>query len=237
MRLAIVSDIHGNLVALEAVLADLAGRGCDAVLNLGDCVTSPLWPRETWERLAELRWPTVRGNHDRWLVEWPREKMSAEGASTVDALTAAQRHALASLPATIAGWDDVFGVHGRAGDDCEYLLENKVAGQFVLVSAGELSDRLGATAARLVCCGHSHVQRVTATADGRVAMNPGSVGCPRYEDFAGGGSAQARYAIATRRPAGWTVESLAVPYDWAAVTARAEANAQRAWADGFVGRV
>jgi predicted phosphodiesterase len=68
MRLAIISDIHGNLVALEAVLADLRARSPDVTINLGDCVTSPLWPRETFELLATLDLPTVRGNHDRWIT-------------------------------------------------------------------------------------------------------------------------------------------------------------------------
>jgi predicted phosphodiesterase len=45
MRFAIISDIRGNLLALEAVLADIRTRGVDATINLGDCVTSPLWPR------------------------------------------------------------------------------------------------------------------------------------------------------------------------------------------------
>ncbi len=45
MRLAVISDIHGNLAALEAVLADIKARGVDRTVNLGDCVTSPLWPR------------------------------------------------------------------------------------------------------------------------------------------------------------------------------------------------
>ena len=66
MRIAVIADIHGNILALEAVLADLARRGgADLFINLGDCVSGPLWPRETVERLMSLGWPTVRGNHDR----------------------------------------------------------------------------------------------------------------------------------------------------------------------------
>jgi predicted phosphodiesterase len=46
MHLAILADIHGNVLALEAVLADLEHRKADNVVNLGDCVSGPLWPRE-----------------------------------------------------------------------------------------------------------------------------------------------------------------------------------------------
>jgi predicted phosphodiesterase len=53
-RLAVISDIHGNVLALEAVLADIETRGADAIVNLGDCVTSPLWPRETLDVLESL---------------------------------------------------------------------------------------------------------------------------------------------------------------------------------------
>ena len=62
MRLAVISDVHGNLRALEIVLADIRARGVDAMVNLGDCVTSPLWPRETFELLETVSMPTVRGN-------------------------------------------------------------------------------------------------------------------------------------------------------------------------------
>lgn len=65
MRLAVIADVHGNLIALETVLADIARRGSDLIVNLGDCVTSPLWPRETYELLEDRAMPTVRGNHDR----------------------------------------------------------------------------------------------------------------------------------------------------------------------------
>jgi predicted phosphodiesterase len=65
MKIAVVSDIHGNVLALEAVLADLTGEAPDVVVNLGDCVSGPLWPEETAAILRETSWPTVRGNHDR----------------------------------------------------------------------------------------------------------------------------------------------------------------------------
>jgi predicted phosphodiesterase len=75
MRIAVISDVHGNLPALEAVLNDIKGRGVDLTVNLGDCVTSPLWPKETFEALQSLALPTVRGNHDRWIEELPDDKL------------------------------------------------------------------------------------------------------------------------------------------------------------------
>jgi predicted phosphodiesterase len=74
MRLAILADIHGNVLALEAVLTDLEHRRVDEVVNLGDCVSGPLWPRETAQLLMRLDWRTVRGNHDRWVTDWLPEQ-------------------------------------------------------------------------------------------------------------------------------------------------------------------
>ena len=75
MRLAVISDIHGNVRALEAVLKDITTRGVDDIVNLGDWVAGPLWPRETFELLAGLGIPSVRGNHDRWATDRPDDKM------------------------------------------------------------------------------------------------------------------------------------------------------------------
>ncbi|TIT30318.1 MAG: metallophosphoesterase family protein, partial [Mesorhizobium sp.] len=75
MRIAVLADIHGNLLALDAVLDDLKHRGgADITVNLGDCVSGPLWPRETMERLQALKLPTVRGNHDRRVAQDPADE-------------------------------------------------------------------------------------------------------------------------------------------------------------------
>ncbi|MGA8391413.1 MAG: metallophosphoesterase, partial [Burkholderiaceae bacterium] len=57
MRIAVLSDIHGNLPALQAVQADLARRGVDLVINCGDILSGPLWPCETADALMALGWP------------------------------------------------------------------------------------------------------------------------------------------------------------------------------------
>jgi predicted phosphodiesterase len=91
-RVALISDIHGNAVALEAVLADI-GRGADEIVCLGDVAAGGPQPREALERLRRLGCPVVRGNADEWLlgtmpaesdeddrrlresVEWAREQL------------------------------------------------------------------------------------------------------------------------------------------------------------------
>src|SRR5687768_405917 len=102
MRLAALSDIHGNLPALEAVLADIGRRGVDRIVNLGDIVSGPLWPRETAARLMPLALPTVRGNHERQLRDLPPAAMGASDAYAHAQLTPAQRHWLDSLPPTLS---------------------------------------------------------------------------------------------------------------------------------------
>jgi putative phosphoesterase len=240
MRLAIISDIHGNLLALETVLADLRTRGADATVNLGDCATSPLWPRETLDLLETLDLPTVRGNHDRWVAERARNEMSPSMAFTHDALSAEQRRGLGALPVTLRLDSDVLAVHGTPDSDVEYLLEEAVDGRLALATAATLDRRLGSHSNALILCGHSHHQHVAYAPGNRLVVNPGSVGCPRYADnenpFRGEASTpHARYAIATLRAGRWSVELFALDYDWSAVAQQARRNGRGDWADAFLG--
>ena len=238
MRLAILSDVHGNLVALEAVLADLRTRAPDATVNLGDCATGPLWPAETWALLRSIDLPTVRGNHDRWLAEAPPERMSASERYSHDALDAAARAALGALPPTLRLDGDVLAVHGTPASDAEYLLEELVDGRLARATAATVGRRLGDAAASLVLCGHSHTANVVQ-ATGCLVVNPGSVGFPRYAGNAApeleeAGACHARYAVATRRGGRWSVELVALAYDWERVAARARANGRAEWAAAFL---
>jgi putative phosphoesterase len=74
MRLAVVSDIHGNLTALEAVIADLRKVNPDLVVHAGDLVASGFRPAEVLDRIRELGWPGVYGNTDEML--WMPERLS-----------------------------------------------------------------------------------------------------------------------------------------------------------------
>jgi predicted phosphodiesterase len=240
MRLAVISDVHGNLVALETVLADIDLRAPDAIVNLGDCVTSPLWPRETLELLETLELPTVRGNHDRVMVEEPKDGVKPSVAFTRESLTAAQRQRLASLPAALALTDDIFAVHGTPANDSTYLLEDKEGGRLARATRASIDERLGSITAGLILCGHSHQQHAAIASGNRLVVNPGSVGCPRYADdevpeLAEAGSPHARYALLTLRGRRWSVEFYALAYDWDLAAQRARDNDRPDWARGFLG--
>jgi predicted phosphodiesterase len=243
MRLAIIADIHGNVLALEAVIADLVEAAPDLVVNLGDCVSGPLWPRETLDILMAKDWPTVRGNHDRWVAKTPRVEQMGSDAHAYDALDARGRDWLGALPGVLRR-DDILMFHARPDDDNAYLLDTTADGVMISASKEEIAARLGAERAPLMLCGHSHLPRVV-TLDESLIVNPGSVGCPGYEDptppsphVMEVGSPHARYALATLRNGVWRIDQRAVAYDWNRAAQQAERLGRAAWAralaTGFV---
>jgi predicted phosphodiesterase len=112
MRVAAIADIHGNACALRAVMADMAAFAPDLVVNLGDCLSGPTFAGETADILMEAGWPTVRGNHDRWLVDGPGEWE----AYALPELTAAHLNWVAGLPGTLVV-EDMFLCHACPQDD------------------------------------------------------------------------------------------------------------------------
>ena len=239
MRLAVISDIHGNLRALEAVLADIKGRGVDGTVNLGDLAAGPLWPRETVELLDTLGLPTVRGNHDRWMGDRAPDTLPPAARFEHAALTPAQREALHALPPTIDVTPDVLAVHGTPTDDSSYLTEESHDNRLMPARRALLVERLGAAMAKqVVLCGHSHRQSVTQVPGGPLVLNPGTVGCPVFADLPTAAlcehrSPHARYAVLTRRSGKWGAELFALAYDWDAAAAQARANGFLAWADAL----
>ena len=250
MKLAVVSDIHGNLPALEAVMADIARAGAGLVINLGDIVSGPLWPAETADRLMTMAWPTLRGNHERQVLQDPA-RMGASDRHAAARLTAAHRAWLGSLPATLAPVADVWCCHGTPSSDLDYWLETVVEGDSVAggpgvrpATAQEVLARAAGAPPGLVLCGHTHQPRLCRLDDGRLIVNPGSVGLPAYDDdrphghCIETGSPHARYALVERRGAEWDVRLCAVAYDWEAAARQADAHDRPDWADALrTGRV
>jgi predicted phosphodiesterase len=242
-RWAVVSDIHGNLPALEAVLAD--AHGVEGWLNLGDIVSGPLWPRETAALLMSLDWPTIAGNHERQLLNQALGRMGASDAYAARALTAPQKRWLATLPPTLDPAPGLHCTHGSPGNDLQYLLQTVVETGLRDATDDEVAARLGETRPALLLCGHTHVPVDRLVRGTRIA-NPGSVGLQAYDDghpFAHvveNGSPAARYALVEDTPQGWRVTLRAVDYDFETAARRAEANGRGDWADalrsGRVGR-
>jgi predicted phosphodiesterase len=81
-KIAVIADIHGNLIALEQVVADIERRCVDLVINLGDHISGPLWPKETLDYLKTKDWLQIRGNHERQLLTQTPEKMGASDQYT-----------------------------------------------------------------------------------------------------------------------------------------------------------
>src|ERR1700730_970631 len=238
-RLAVISDIHGNVRALEAVLADIETRGADAIVNLGDCVTSPLWPRETLDVLEGLSLITVRGNHDRLLTEGRWDDLRPVDRFTHAALTAQQREMLGKLPARVEVEPGILAVHGTPNDDSTCLLEDIHNERLIPAARDVVLVRLGAhVSADVVLCGHSHNQQVRQVPGGGLVLNPGSVGCPRSADPPAAARSEFRsphayYAILTRRNGRWGAELMALEYDWTSASRRAADNGRPDWAQAM----
>ena len=103
MKVAIISDVHGNRLALEAVLDDIVRQGVDATFNLGDLFSGPLEPNWVADILMDLDLPTVRGNHERHLIDNPPDKLSRVDRFAQEQMEARHRIWINDMPATMSG--------------------------------------------------------------------------------------------------------------------------------------
>lgn len=221
MRHALLSDVHANLPALDAVLADIDAIGVDAVYHLGDLVGYAPWPNEVVARVAERGIPGVAGNYDSTVAagykhcgcryedpqqealshlsyEWTREHVSHE-----------TKRLLGALPFRIdlrpagghAGGPTVVLVHGNHVLNTVYVTEDRRDDFLAAMGRG-----IGATTGDVVAFGHTHKpwHRVV---DGVHFVNTGSVGRPKDGDWRAG------YVVLTVREHALDVEFRRVEYD------------------------
>jgi predicted phosphodiesterase len=235
MKIAAISDIHGNLAALDAVLEDIWRRGVDVVVNLGDIVSGALQPCETADRLMPLGLPTIKGNHERQVLAGDPARMRLSDLRAHSTLRPDQLAWIASLPQTLRLAPDVLLVHGTPASDLDYFLETVSATGCRAATGAEVAALASDVDASLILCGHTHIPRSMRLDDGRFIVNPGSVGLQAYEDDLPyphrmeTGSAHARYAIVTRTTAGWDAEFHRVEYDWNTAATKAKANGRPEW--------
>ena len=238
MRFAIVSDIHGNDVALEAALAHAKAQGYDRILDLGDTVSGPLRPLATFERMASYDVVAIAGNHERQLLTLPPEKLNASDAFTTKCLGAERVQTFRARPAT-KRVEDILMTHGTPSSDLGYLMEDVSSGVPVARRPEDIADSLSGVDKdlKLILCGHSHIQRAVQIDGGPLVVNPGSVGLPAFGNPGFGqahkmeaGSRHARYAIAERTKTGWSIEFHLVDYDWKTAAADAASIGRHDWA-------
>ncbi|HEX3551105.1 MAG TPA: metallophosphoesterase family protein [Candidatus Elarobacter sp.] len=217
MRIAILSDIHGNAHALGRCLDDLASRGgADVVVAAGDlCMDGPR-PKQVLKRLRDAGARALRGNTDRMIGEGNLAELDPEDARGV-AWTRAQiggewTRWLAELPQTLSfgdGDDGLLVCHANPKSDDEHVWPDASDEQLERVLAG--------VPQRTIAFGHLHLAYVRVWRD-RTLVNVASAGLPKD------GDAHAHYAILTQRAGGWEVQSRRVPFDVAKVERQLRAS-------------
>lgn len=246
-RFAALADIHGNIWALEAVLDHARRRGVTRYVNLGDVLYGPLQPQETFLRLQrETILATVAGNEDRLIVDASKHEFAVNRTLSyvVEALSTESVDWLRQLRATAELDGDVLLCHGSPNDDTVYLLEEVSSGTALVRSDANVRRLLDRESHPLVLCGHSHLPRLVRLPEGRLVVNPGSVGLPAYEDDSPvvhrmeAGSPHASYAILERTADGWDVEFNRVTYNWEEAARCARSRGREDWARALpTGRV
>jgi putative phosphoesterase len=238
MKIAVIADIHGNDLALEAVLADIAAQGIDDVVNLGDHFSGPLNAARTADILIARNFPSIRGNHDRWLVSRAPADMGLSDRSAHGELQPHHLDWLRTLPPTLVHRREIFLCHGTPRDDLTYWLEDLTTEGVVHMSNRRRIEGFAAGIDfPVILCGHTHIPRSVRLADGRLIVNPGSVGCPGYDDDepvfhkVETGSPDACYAILSKVGGRWDVTFRRVPYDHMTVSHLARSRGRDEWAN------
>jgi predicted phosphodiesterase len=189
-RLALIADLHGNLLALEAVLADLAREGVERVVCLGDVAATGPQPHETVARLRALDCPVVMGNADAWLFDPPAaasDDPETRRIEEIDRWCAAQlsdadlaflRDFRPTVSVPLPGGSELLCCHGspRSYDD---ILR-------ATTPAAQLDALLGGAPPTLLAGGHTH-ERLYRRHGPTTLINPGSVGMssdPPWAEYA-----------------------------------------------------
>ncbi|MEF2072775.1 metallophosphoesterase family protein [Consotaella aegiceratis] len=236
-RFAAIADIHGNADALAAVLDDIVRVGIRDIVNLGDHFSGPLAADQTADLILARDMISIRGNHDRWLLDRRLEDMGPSDRAARGQLSDAHMGWLRGLPSSQTIGDAIFLCHGTPRSDTTYWLEQVLPdGQVVARGREAIEAEAAGIGASLILCAHTHLPRRVELADGRLVVNPGSVGCPAYDDdlpvyhLMQSGTAAACYAVFEKAGDGWLTSFRHVPYDTTRMAALAEAAGRPEWA-------
>jgi predicted phosphodiesterase len=228
MRIALFGDIHSNFHALEAVLADMARRGVDQMVCLGDITLKGPLPKECVDRVRDLGCPVVLGNTDAsYQPENPPSRYPARNDSQrailadfdrhVTALTEADRHWLANLPLTHTLW-----VEGMRFDFCHAVPHSNYVLLWPWSSNEELEALRLSDETVLAGFGHNH-RAFIRTHHGRTFVNAGSVGLP-FD-----GDSRPAYALVEVERGLLSVQIIRVPYEAESAIQAARQSGMAGW--------
>ena len=207
MRIAILSDIHGNLLALDACLVDLESQGgADAIVAAGDlCLDGPK-PKKVLLRLEEIGAACIRGNTERYLCE------DGSGRTFSSAEIAQIAWTRREVGERWLSWTKELPFAMRIGEDSNQLLivhaNPKTDDEYISPDAEEavLHRLIGNERATAIAFGHLHIPYVRMWRK-KLLVNVSSAGLPKD------GDPRAGYAILTEREGGWQVKHRRVPFD------------------------
>lgn len=209
LRIAILSDIHGNLMALDAVTTDIAKQAPDAIWCGGDIGWGGPWASECIARVREAGWPTVKGNTDIWITGDPQtikdetERKRFTEIAGVHNISADDAGWLNHLPLGYTPAGSVLLVHGTPDSCFVAPLPDAPAGDFSVYE-----DQ-----AQVVIYAHVHRAFTRRLPGGTIVANTGAVGMP-FDD------ATASYLLVDRTGADVTLTHRRVPFDRRAVLAQ-----------------
>lgn len=220
MRVALLSDIHGNLVALEAVLAELNLEQPNQVLSLGDVAATGPQPREVIEQLRSLKIRSVLGNTDEWLLA-PKVSESLDDKTRrlteidfwcAGRLSPSDQEYLRKFQQTIklepGPKTSLLAFHGSPNSNREAIKAT--------MTKEELGSLFEGTEATILAGGHTHEQILRRFQD-RFFVNPGSVGLPYVRDGGFHHPPWAEYAIVRSEQGSLGIEFRRAPVDVNAV--------------------
>lgn len=213
MRIAVVSDIHGNLLALDAVMTDMERFSPDEVWCAGDLGWLGPWAGECIDRVRAAGWPTVKGNADVWItgdpqtVDDPNERDEFMKIAAAHDISEDQARWLLNLPLGHSGSGSMLMIHGTPQSAFDAPLPDAPPAEFSIYEGQ----------AALVVYGHVHQGFVRRLSDGTIVANPGSVGIPLDDTTAS-------YLLIDRQGANFTLRHRRVAYDRRGAIAQAQHN-------------
>lgn len=237
-KYAVLSDIHSNIYALEAVVTDAKSQGVTQFINLGDILYGPIAPKATYKFLKQLGAITISGNQDRQIYQTTIEQLESNPTMQFicEELGEAPLMWLSGLPFDAQITPDIYACHGTPSDDLTYLLEDISSGDPKLRSDQQILSLLSGNASPIILCGHTHLPRKVELSTGQIVINPGSVGLQAYTDeepvlhSMQNFTPQASYVILQKTDnQAWDIEFCRVDYDVCSAVECAKSNSRLDW--------